>query len=165
MKILSALLFVFCISKNCLSQTDNRILNADEMTKTSLKAMTLIKTNDFRGFKSLFVEEVSKQEVQLFGIFNFIKTIITKEGIPGEENIQVRLTKKLSGVDTIYLNVIAFLYKNPNDNINPFDKEISFSFLVTYGTATIAAVNYTSNSLSAQGIPIKINKLDSFILK
>ena len=134
------------------------------MTITCRKAISLIKSNDYPGFKNLFPVEVSRQDVQLFGFFNFIRNFINKEGVPAKEDIQVRLTKKLSGTDTIYINVIAFMYRNRDDNTNPFDKELTFSFLAKFGTDTIAAINYSANPLNAQGIPIKINKLDSFIL-
>lgn len=164
MRKFSILIALFCFSKIGISQTDNRILNDDEMTKTCQMAISLIKSNDYPGFKNLFPEEVSRQDAQLFGFFNFIRNFINKEGVPAKEDIQVRLTKKLSGADTIYINVIAFMYRNPDNNINPFDKELTFSFLAKYGTGTIAAINYSANPLNAQGIAIKINKLDSFIL-
>jgi len=160
---LITLLFFF-LSNTGISQTENKILNADEMTKTSQKAISLIKSNDFPGFKNMFPEEVSKQDVPLVGFFNFVKNIIAKDGVPPDDDIQVRLTKKLSGTDTIYINVIAFMYRNADDKTNPYDKELTFSFLGKYGTSTIAAINYNTSPLNAQGIPIKISKLDSFIL-
>jgi hypothetical protein len=152
---------------SCKSQGANKILNEGELTRTSLAAMDFIKANDYSGLKNLFAEDIRKSinEEQLQSLCKRINELVAKEGIPSGNNIQPRLVTKIKGIDTIYINVIAFIIKGGDDKANPYKKEITFNFLEKYGTDKISGINITSDPLNASGIPIRINKLDSFILK
>ncbi len=159
--IIIFLILTFC---NCKSQTTDKILNTEEMTKTSLDAMNFIKTNNFESFKNLFPTEIQSRinEEKILAVYKYIHEIVTKEGIPVGESIQQRLTKNLKGGDTIYVNVIAFVFKDNSGKTNPFKKEITFSYLEKYGTGKIVGVNVTSDPLNAKGLKINITKLDTF---
>lgn len=159
--------YFLLIFVSCKSQEASKIFNADEFTKTSLAALGFIKANDYSSFKSLFADDIRKniKEEQLQAVFKFINDLVTKEGTPSGENIQSRLTKKFNGKDTLYINVIAFVFKSSDDKANPYKKEITFSFLEKYGAGKLAGINITTDPLNASGLQIKITKLDSFILK
>lgn len=162
--LLTYLLLTFV---SCKSQDTNKILNADELTKTSLTAIYFVKANDYSGLKNLFAEDIKKniKDEQLQSIGKLINELVAKEGMPSEENIQPRLTKRFNGVDTVYINVIAFVFKSGDGKPNPYKKEITFSFLEKYGTGKLAGINITSDPLNASGLQVKIIKLDSFKLK
>lgn len=155
------LAFVFC-----KSQDTNKILKADELTKTSLTAIDFIRANDYSGLKNLFADDIKKniKEEQLQSVGKLINELIARDGLPSGENVQPRLTKKINGKDTLYINVIAFVFKGGDGKANPYKKEITFSFLEKYGTGKIAGINVTSDPLNASGLQVKITKLDSFKL-
>ena len=167
MKHFILLTYLFLTFVSCKSQKTNNILNSTELTKTSLTAINFIKANDYSGLKNLFAEDIRKniKEEQLQSIGKFINDLVAKEGIPSGENIQPRLTKKINGIDTLYINVIAFVYKSGEDKKNPYKKEITFSFLEKYGTGKIAGINITADPLNAKQFQINITKIDSLKLK
>ena len=92
--LLTYLLLTFL---SCKSQDTNKVLNADELTKTSLTAINLMKANDYSGLKNLFAEDIKKniKDEQLQSIGKIINELVAKEGMPSGENIQPRLTKKI----------------------------------------------------------------------
>jgi len=163
--ILQTLFFLTVLS--CKSQDKTKALNADELTRTSLTAMNFIKQNDYLNFKNLFAEDIVKnvKEEQLQAVFKFINDLVAKEGIPNGDNIQPRLTMKTKGVDTLYINVIAFIFNNSDSKTNPYKQEITFSYLEKYGTSKIAGINVTADPLNARGLRISLVKLDSLILR
>ena len=157
--ILLALLVISCNSKK-------EEFNEKSIRMTSEAAMNYIQTKDYESFKSLFPADILNtiNDEQLKKVIDNSFDLINNYGKPTGDDIQHSISLRFVGNDSVYLHNVAYVFKNDNQNGNPYNYEILFSFIEKYGSNKIVGFNVNSKPLEAQNVKPTIPTLNKIKL-
>lgn len=151
--------------KSSIDNYKTEILPENEMRITTNKAVQLIQSKNYDGFRKLFVGDIEKNisDQQMMQLVDQINLLFKNEGVPtGDENILPALNASMNGQDTVFLNNIMYNFRPISVGTNATRKVLIFSFLKKYGTQKLVGVTVKTNPLSAGNAKLTIDPLDVF---
>jgi hypothetical protein len=167
--IIYKLIFLFVFTQTsffCQSQTKssigekykNEILSKEELIATTKKAIGYIKNENYESFKGLFIlpllEKTTDEEFTV--LLRKLKSFLSNNDIPDRDEINVALSFKLRGKDTLITNKVLYRFNDSENTI------MSFSFLKYYGSNKLVGINLNKNPLKSNSNDIKIIPISNF---
>ncbi len=163
MKYLFSILLAFVVI-SCNSQKPE--FSENNIEKTSEIALKYIQSKDYESLENLFPKAILNtiKPEELKHVSDIAFELLNKYGKPSAENIQHSISLRYNGKDSIYLHNVAYIFKSNNQNGNPYDYEILFSFIEKYGSSKIIGFNINSKPLDASNVKLSITKLNNIKL-
>jgi len=154
-------LLLFVLNLNVFSQNiitekySDKILEETDLRIATDKAISYIKTNNTDSLIASFPKSISNSisKSKISQLVKKINGLITKEGIPKEDNIQPALRAVPRGKDTLFVNQIYYKFNS---------KVLIFSFLKEFGPNKIAGMNLMDDPFSGKGVEPDFNASDKF---
>lgn len=133
----------------------DKILEETDLRIATDKAIDYIKTNNTDSLIALFPKSISItiSESQISKLVEKINGLITKEGIPKEDNIRPALRAVPRGKDSLFVNQIYYRFNS---------KVLIFSFLKEFGPNKIAGMNLIDDPFSGNGVVPDFKASDKF---